>query len=124
MTRYLLSLAIIIALIAGIVRVNIFYEDFTGQILSLIDEEVSAAENDKHDGSYILKAKGIWDNHRTLMSAVVPHDKIDTIIAQFSLCAYLSSAEENDDYLAELWQLKALITMISELDTPSLVRII
>lgn len=124
MTRYLLSLAIAILLIAGIIRLNIFYDDFTGQILSLIDEEITAAEDEKHDGTYILNAKEIWDSHRKLMSAVVPHDKVDTIATQFSVCSYLSSAEENDDYLTELWQLKALITIISELDTPSLARII
>lgn len=124
MSRYIASIIIFLLLIIGVLYVRDVTDDVTLKIISAIDDEIINAENEIYDGSPVIEAKKIWDGHRRFFSAVVPHDKLDSIDAQFAICNSWASSDENDEYLAALWNLRAMITVILELDSPSSDRII
>ncbi|MBQ6836914.1 MAG: DUF4363 family protein [Clostridia bacterium] len=124
MSRYIASIIIFLLLIIGVLYVRDVTDDVTLEIISAIDDEIINAENEIYDGSPVIEAKKIWDDRRSFFSAVVPHDKLDSIDAQFALCNSWASSDEIDEYRAALWNLRAMISVIFELDSPSSDRII
>lgn len=124
MSRYIASIIIFLLLIIGVLYVRDVTDDVTLQIISAIDDEIINAENEAFDGTPVLAAKKIWDGRRRFFSAVVPHDKLDSIDAQFAICNSWASSDEIDEYRAALWDLRAMIIVILELDSPSSDRII
>ncbi|MBQ6934890.1 MAG: DUF4363 family protein [Clostridia bacterium] len=124
MSRYIASIIIFLLLIIGVFYVRDVTDDVTLEIISAIDDEIINAENEIYDGSPVIEAKKIWDDRRSFFSAVVPHDKLDSIDAQFALCNSWASSDEIDEYRAALWNLRAMISVIFELDSPSSDRII
>ena len=124
MNRYIASIIIFLLLIIGVFYVRDVTDDVTLEIISAIDDEIINAENEAFDGTPILAAKKIWDGRRSFFSAVVPHDKLDSVDAQFAVCNSWASSDEIDEYRAALWNLRAMIIVIRELDSPSSDRII
>ena len=124
MSRYIASIIIFLLLIIGVLYVRDVTDDVTLEIISAIDNEIINAENEAFDGSPVIEAKKIWDGRRRFFSAVVPHDKLDSIDAQFAICNSWASSDENDEYRAALWNLRAMIIVIRQLDSLSFDRII
>lgn len=124
MSRYILSAAIFIFIIWGILQIRDLTEDVTLRIISVLDDEIKNAEQKDYDGIPVAHAKKIWDEHKIFFSAIIPHDKLDSVDAQFAVCNSWASSEENDEYRAALWNLRAMITVIYRLDSPSAERII
>ena len=124
MSRYIASIIIFSLLIIGVFYVRDVTDDVTLKIISAIDDEIVNAENETFDGTPILAAKKIWDGRRSFFSAVAPHDKLDSVDAQFAVCNSWASSDENDEYLAALWNLRAMIGVIRQLDSLSFDRII
>lgn len=124
MSRYIASIIIFLLLIIGVFYVRDVADDVTLEIISAIDDEIINAENEIYDGSPVIEAKKIWDGRRRFFSAVVPHDKLDSIDAQFAVCNSWTSTDEIDEYRAALWELRSMIIVIRELDSPSSNRII
>ena len=124
MNRYIASIIIFLLLIIGVFYVRDVTDDVTLEIISAIDDEIINAENEAFDGTPILAAKKIWDGRRSFFSAVVPHDKLDSVDAQFAVCNSWASSDENDEYLAALWNLRAMIGVIRQLDSLSFDRVI
>lgn len=124
MSRYISSAAIFLLLVICVFHVRDMTEAVTLSIIGRIDSEILNAEAKSYDGAPLLDAQKIWDDRRSFFSAVIPHDKLDSIDAQFAVCNSWASSEENDEYLAALWNLRAMINVINELDYPSFDRII
>ncbi len=124
MSRYIASIIIFSLLIIGVFYVRNATDDVTSTIIYAIDDEIINAENEIYDGSPVIEAKKIWDDRRRFFSAVVPHDKLDSIDAQFAICNSWASSDEIDEYRAALWNLRAMIIVIRQLDSPSSDRII
>ncbi len=123
MSRYIASLIIFTLIICGVFYSQHIISDTVSLVQSKIDNEIIKAETETFNGHSVIQAKKIWDDRRSIISAVIPHDKLDLIDEQFAVCTSWASSDEKDDYRAALYQLKAMINVTAQLDSPQPDRI-
>ena len=123
MSRYIASLVIFSLIVCGVIYVQHIIADTSSFVQSEIEAEILNAEHGLYDGYPVIQAKKIWDDRRSIISAVIPHDKLDTIDGQFAVCVSWASSDEKDEYRAALYELKAMINVVSQLESPQSDRI-
>ena len=123
MSRYIASLVLFLLIICGVIYAQHIISDTSCVVISEIETEILNAEYGIHDGQPVIQAKKIWDDRRSIISAVIPHDKLDSIDGQFAVCISWATSSEKDEYRAALYELKAMINVVSQLDSPQSDRI-
>ena len=126
MKRLQISCALLLGLLAVSLYNGHHVLQLTDEMIYLLSGAQEMSQQDQWDTALQMtqSAYDNWEKHHTYLHIVMNHSDTDQILRAFEAVLQYLKIEESDQYLAANVDLIAQLTLLAEMEQPSLVNVL
>ena len=126
MKRLRLSCALLAGLLAATIYNGYYVRQLTDEMIYLLASAQEMSQQEQWDTALQMtqSAYGNWENHHSYFHIVMRHSDTDQILRAFQSVLEYLKIRESDQYLAANVDLITQLTLLAEMEQPSLVNVL
>lgn len=126
MTRFWISLALLIAMLGASLTNSTYLTHMTGDLTEQLSAAESMAERGAWEQAVTITQQCLadWNRHHAYLHIISRHSDTDAILISFRSVLQSLKLQEMDEYAAENLELITQITLLAEIEQPDWLNVL